>query len=610
MRAVSADSKSGSGDHERGFDVLDLTDVTPAEDIARAIAAAHQRDSAESPTAQMAPVTAADLASRQRPAAAAAWNAAPLVDPGELWAGVAPADSPPRAPSPASASATSAPEPTEAPAPAPAGAPPADPERVRAVTLDWVAERASGAAGGSPGNDLGGAAAALGVRAALPAAADERDADDDGLPPATGHGSQPIVPELRSYDVDPPSRRHSVEAELAKRLRKPTMQGQPRGVPFNDRATIGLPGAEVTEALAVSTRPAARGPHVPVPGLPDDAGPLLPPPDAPLAPRPLPPVIPTARVRSHRLHHVRSASAPQRQQRPEPPATHIGLPAQAAAADAPRWYRRMLLLVLLVLLDAALIPAAGDGGLVPPWVALASPGSPTFIAATFLVLVAAAAFVPISSRARAAVGTFLGLVLTAFGLALLSGAVGADAFDGQPALAALADAGAPARWVLVLAASTLPAALFWRRHHPHGVGARILLGTALVFVAFVYFAGHIIGIGDSMPLTALTRAGRSAPFLGDRVAAWVALAPFVLAPAALVTLSELGRRGAAILGVLFWLATCLPVVALAAFVAPASAFAQTLFPLQVSAVLAASLLLLPASLGALLTATLADEPKP
>jgi hypothetical protein len=599
MPPVSADSKSGSGDREPGFDVLDLTDVTPAEDIARAIAAVHQLESGQSKTTQMAPPSSADLVARQRQAQASApWNVAPLVDPGDLW--------------PAEA--------TLAPSPPPS----AEPERERLVTLDWVAERASG-----PGNDLGGVAGSLAspplppptsAQSGPPAALGREDGDDDDDgdgdggdddPPAlAGPASRPIVPELRGYEVSAPARHHSVEAELAKRLRKPTMQGQPKGVPFNDRATIGLPGVEVTDSFVRAEIPehlAQRGPHAPVAGLPDDAGPLPHRPDATLEPRAAVTAITTARVRSQRLHHVRSASAPERQQQPEPHATHTRLPSQAHDVVAASWYRRMLLLVLLVLLDAALLPSAREGGLVPPWLALISPGSPTFIAATFLIIVAGVAFIPMPARVRAAIGAALGLVLSAFGLALLAGAVGADAFDGQPALAAIVDSGGAARWVLVLAAATLPAALFWRRHHPGGVGARVLLGTGLVFVAFVYFAGHHIGLGDSMPLTALTRAGRTAPFLGDRVAAWLSLLPFVLLPAALVTLSEAGRRGAAILGALFWLGVAAPLFALAGFVAPASAFADTLAPLQVVAVLAAGLLLLPAGLGALLTSTLAVD---
>lgn len=577
MRPVSADSKSGPEDREPGFDVLDLTDVTPVEDVARAIAAAHQLASSQSSKAQiMAPATADLVARHRQTQVSAGRHAAPLVDPGDLW-------------------------PLEATAPPAAPAPAPERERERLVTLDWVAERAS-----EPGNDLGGAAGSL-APPGPPAAVDhDARADPRGL---AGPASHPTAPELHGGEASAPPRHPSVEAELAKRLRKPTVQGPPTGVPFNDRATLGLQGVEPTDSFVRAETPARlarRGPHAPVAGLPDDAGPLPHRPDATLEPRSAPTATTTARVRSQRLHHVRSASAARRQQQPEPHVTHIRPRPQAPTVIAGPWYRRMLLLVLLVLLDAALLPSARDGGLVPPWLALASPGSPTFIAATFLIIVAAVAFIPMPARVRAAAGAALGLALTAFGLALLSGAVGAGAFDGQPALAAFVDAGGAARWVLVLAAATLPAALFWRRHHPGGVGARILLGTGLVFVAFVYLAGQHVGLGDSMPLTALTRAGRTSPFLGDRVAAWLSLAPFVLMPAALVTLTEAGRRGAAILGALFWLSVALPLVALAAFVAPASAFADTFAPLQVVAVLAAGLLLLPAGLGALLTSTLSD----
>lgn len=591
---MSADSKSNAEGPEPGFDVLDLTDVTPAEDIARAIAAAHYLESSQSPTSQMAAPTAADLVARHRQGQAAApWNAAPLVDPEDLW--------PPQALAP-----------TAAP----------DPARERLVTLDWVAERASGS-----GDDLGGAAGSLATPAPPRPASAQADVSytppgdaraggpaggdhGGGGPPAlAGPASQPAAFELRGDEAAPPLRYDSVEAELAKRLRKPTMQGHPSGVPFNDRATAGLPGADLTDPFArpeLAPRLAQRGPHAPVAGLPDDAGPLPHRPDAPLEPRVPAPAMLTARVRSQRLHHVRSASAPKRQQQPELYVNPARLSSQAHDVTAGPWYRRMLLLVLLVLLDAALLPGARDGALVPPWLALASPGSPTFIAATFLIIVAAVAFIPMPARVRAAVGTALGLALAAFGLALLAGSVGANAFDGQPALAAVVGAGGAARWVLVLAATTVPAALFWRRHHPGGLGARILLGAGLVFVVFVYFAGHHIGLGDSMPLTAIARAGRTSPFLGDRVAAWLALAPFVLVPVVLVTLTEAGRRGAAILGALFWLSVALPMVVLAAFVAPASAFADTFAPLQVVAVLAAGLLLLSAGLGALLTATLSD----
>ncbi|MCB9788100.1 MAG: hypothetical protein H6744_15565 [Deltaproteobacteria bacterium] len=556
---MSGDLRDDPDDDEPGFDSLDLSDVTPAEDIAQAIAAAHaEAVKPARPEPEPMP-SASELVSRYRAARRpVAWTADSLVDPGELWPAAEPAPAPAAEPAPAS---PASPAPASPASPEP---PPFEP-----------------------------AAASPPPPPPLPASPDAASA-----PPS-------------SYDVEPPTRPRSVEAELSQRLRRPTLQGPPRGVPFDERATLGLPDATLTQRLAEAGRAeqagSQRGPHAPVEGLPGDRGPLPPAPDVALEPRaPGSTAQPTAKVRSQRLHHVRSASAPARKVQPEPASPATRRP--RADTDAGPWYRRMLILVMLVLLDAALLPDLRDGVLVAPWRALASPGSPTFIATTFLVVLSLLAFVPAPMRARATIGALLGLVLSAFGAALLVGAVGAGAFDGQPALAHIIGAGAPARWVLVLAVSTLTAALFWRRHHPDGLGARVLLGTGLLFVGFIYFAGHRIGLADTMPLTALVHAARGAPFVGDRAAAWLALVPLALAPAALLCLSELGRRGASVLGALFWASVAAPLVVLAAFVAPASQWAQTLAPLQVSAVLAAGLLLLPAGLGALLTSALADDP--
>ncbi len=263
--------------------------------------------------------------------------------------------------------------------------------------------------------------------------------------------------------------------------------------------------------------------------------------------------------------------------------------------------RPLVPLVLLLLFEATVLPIGGSDGLVSPLRLLATPGTATFVAAVFFVLILVAAAVPISMRARAGLLSGLGVGLLGYAMVVASAAVAADVFDGQPALELLLRGPGAPRVVLLLAAVALPTAMFWRYLRPASVGARIVAGTALVLVAFAYLGLHALGLGATTPLSALVDAGRTAPFMGDRVAAWVALLPALVALVGLLTfLPRRSRAMGRLAGALFWASVVAPVLVLALFVARMDRWQDVLEPLKVMTLLAAGLLLVPVGAGTLL----------
>ncbi|MEC9072405.1 MAG: hypothetical protein VX938_08510, partial [Myxococcota bacterium] len=266
------------------------------------------------------------------------------------------------------------------------------------------------------------------------------------------------------------------------------------------------------------------------------------------------------------------------------------------------------LLALLLLGEAVILPGYREGELIAPWTELASPGSTTFTAATFFVLLLVMERLSLSATVKAVSGVVLSTALVLFGYLLMGSAVGLDAFDGQPALTALFRGPLSLRVILVLCAITLPAALLWHREDEDNPGARtvIVAGVALVF--FAYLALNRVGLGGANPMSALVDAGLGSLFLGDRVAAWVSFLPGLVAIASLTVLvPRLRNWEPEALAGLFWATLVAPLFVLALYVAPMGDWLLVLEPLQVVSTLAAGLLLAPAALASLLNLSSVDD---
>ncbi|MGM0574475.1 MAG: hypothetical protein ACQEXJ_01905 [Myxococcota bacterium] len=315
------------------------------------------------------------------------------------------------------------------------------------------------------------------------------------------------------------------------------------------------------------------------------------------------------RIRSGRLRHVRSAPVgPRPRIEVTRPPARVPEPGPIPDDASDRRLRRLLGVVLLLLVEVAALPSTRGDAVVAPWRELTSPGSAGFVAATFLLLLGLVVGLPMRERLRAGLATGLGVALLAFGLALSRDASAAGAFDAQPALAAVLQGAVGLRVVLLVVACALPGALFWRARQPTGLGPRILVGTGVALLAFAYLGLHVLPGLDAAPLAILLRTGAEAPFLGDRMAAWLALLPLAVAPVALVTLRRAPDRTQALaLGLLTWLGVAAPLVTLSLFVASTDAWYRVLLPVQATSVLAAGLLLLPVAAGWLLGASLSGS---
>jgi len=255
-------------------------------------------------------------------------------------------------------------------------------------------------------------------------------------------------------------------------------------------------------------------------------------------------------------------------------------------------------IVMLLLFQAVGLPTT-EG---PPWTLLASPGDVTFVALAFLILAGVVHLVPARPRLRAGLAVGAGALMMIFALILGANAILADAFDGQPAMEVALGGPAGSRILLLGIAMALPFALFWRWVEPRRLAPRIGVGVAVGLVVLAYLGLHLVGPGAQPPLLAALEAGREAPFLGDRLVAWLGLMPLVvgaLAPLALLS----GARLAVPLASLFWLSVAVPIAVAALFVAKSEAWQLVLEPLKIGSFVAAPILYLAAALAALAART-------
>lgn len=264
---------------------------------------------------------------------------------------------------------------------------------------------------------------------------------------------------------------------------------------------------------------------------------------------------------------------------------------------------RGALLALLLLGEAVILPGYRDGELIAPWTEIFSPGSATFTAATFFILLLVMSRLRLKPIMRQVAQGVLATAVMLFGYLLVGSAVGLDAFDGQPALSALFRGPVSLRVVLVVCACTLPTALLWHAKDEESPGARTLIVAGVVLVLFAYMALNRVGLGGETPAMALVDSGLGSLFLGDRLASWIAFGPGLVAVACLSVLVPGWRRWEpAALSGLFWGAVVAPLFLLALYVAPLGDWLLILEPLQVVSTLAAGLLLVPAAFSDLLVA--------
>jgi len=271
----------------------------------------------------------------------------------------------------------------------------------------------------------------------------------------------------------------------------------------------------------------------------------------------------------------------------------------ARSAGSFRLLMPLQILSALLLFEAALLPALRARALVAPWSALTDPASPNFVASAFLALLALLFAFPLGRVLRVGLTAAIAGLLLVFSLVLLRSALAGHAFDGQPALQALFGEGLAAAALVTLAACTLPTALLWRHAVPSSVGARLTASAGVVLVLVVYLGLHAMTPLDTAPIGLI--AGSESAFMGDRVAAWLAWPPLLLALPALATWLPARFDGfAGPLAVAFWLTTLAPLLVLVFFVAPSDRWQEVLLPVQITSLLAAGTLLSCASLGHLL----------
>lgn len=261
----------------------------------------------------------------------------------------------------------------------------------------------------------------------------------------------------------------------------------------------------------------------------------------------------------------------------------------------------LAIVVLILLFEAAALPSLRGGELVPPWELLLSPGSTTFVATCFFVLLLLALSLRLDAITRAGLVSAVGAGVLVFGSFIGASAVGAGAFDGQPAISMLLAGPAGPRILVLIAAIGLPLALFWRRQDPHSVGARIVIGTSMALVLVIYFGLHSLGAGSSAPVSALIDSAGNSPFMGDRIGAVLALLPLAATLLAALAFMPAPSKGLARLSaLLIWGALFASMVVVALFVATSDEWMRVLEPLKVVTVIGAGLLLLPIGTGTLL----------
>ena len=266
----------------------------------------------------------------------------------------------------------------------------------------------------------------------------------------------------------------------------------------------------------------------------------------------------------------------------------------------PRVPFKPLSVATLVLLFGAVALPTPSG---PPWALLGDPGGVTFVALATLLLVLVAHILPVGPRARGAVATAVGALALGLSLVVADSAIGADLFDGQPAVG-LAFAGPiGARAVLLSAALLLPFALHWRQSAPGSAPARAVHVLGVSLVLFAAFGLGALTPSGAPPLPLALDVARTSPLLGDRLVAAVSLLPILLALLSLFTLiPRIGTRRLAALAVGYWVTVAAPLIVGSLFVARSDAWMDVLAPLKVTTFILAALLYLPVAAAAWLPA--------
>lgn len=251
---------------------------------------------------------------------------------------------------------------------------------------------------------------------------------------------------------------------------------------------------------------------------------------------------------------------------------------------------------VLLLLWSLLLPSVPADTFRGGWLDLGDVGGPSFLAALFVVLVGVVAALPLSTTQRSALLLLAGALLLAFGLYHLEEDLLRMVYRNHPALHHLVidhRIGLAAVFIALL----LPAGLIGRAVDERALGPRLAAGLGVAGVLAVYLlvrppegataAGALV---DTLRATDTLR--------GDRIAAWFALVPLVLAPTAALAFLPEGRRApTAVLGLLFLAAVIAALVVLAAHVAKPSYWLAALPAVKTVFLLSAGLLLAPPALG-------------
>jgi hypothetical protein len=234
---------------------------------------------------------------------------------------------------------------------------------------------------------------------------------------------------------------------------------------------------------------------------------------------------------------------------------------------------------------------------------LLDPAGPGFVAVAGLLLTAALALGAQTPRGRGWASAAVGLLLTAAGLALLASAAGtAGSWAATSGLSALVTPTVAPGALLLAASAALPAAWLGCAAAPGRLAPRLLLAGAGALTLLAYLGLQWVGGGPGAPVVALVEALAGSASLGARLAAATALLPLATSLAALVALAWPSRR---LLAQRPWpwlhlAAVVAPLALVAAFAAPPSAWAATLEPLSLAALLGAALTLLAFGTGAAL----------
>lgn len=244
--------------------------------------------------------------------------------------------------------------------------------------------------------------------------------------------------------------------------------------------------------------------------------------------------------------------------------------------------------VVWTLLGGAILLPTDAGA---PWELIARPLEVTLQAFATLILLIAIELGPRTERIRSRLALIAGTLLLPF--ALLSASATAAAFDGPPAFERLFAGAAPTLgWLAVPGLVLVVGGLFALP------GARRWIAASLVIAGLA----SLVVTALTLELGALVPP--DSPFVGDRVAAWVMLAPLALAVGAGAIVAWPRAKGlASPWAWALWASAHLPLLVLALFAAKSDHWVAVLAPLKLVLFLGALGLHGATALGALATNT-------